>query len=751
MDLERLYIVQVKTKLRNSPYTETTHNLGTVSYEADELYSGSAKIAGIVVSVSSINRTIGRPVPTRRGVGITLTDARGSWGLDKRFKDLLEKQEIIEQDLLVYTFKKSVGAVGSSGQLKLEFTGKVKSARFLPQAAAVELSAEPDGMPKAIPQTIIDPAVSSFASAPDKNIARPLPIVFGQAQIPARLVGGTAADAEYALCTTGGTDYPIKSLDTVYAKNKSGEYVEVSNPTGANTSLPWSQSAYTTNIDYINGDQEGFEFAQQFTPTHGAILVSIGTTLYATASNWDGVLSCAIYENDESQDVPGQRIGFGDVELQGSVSPPAYRQTDTIYFREPIVLEANRTYYLSFRMADNSRSTASVGSLYLSGDNSASDVTTWKSTGAGDPKGWGTGATFNDKPFQTTFSGAGFTATLSDADNYAHMLVDQYNDVIEEPDLRNLSLVCDITGLTDDSSGTITGTASKTLDNAAEAAGYLLEQCGCSYDLTTFDTEAVLDSSHARAIGGASSGRQSVENILAAVFKNSACVGYRDTSGAFVVWPYGYQQGTIHKITEADCRLISWEVFGPETVVTHTDFGYRKLSIPLPLEQVQAGDSTSYAKYLEEQNSDGGNPGSWTEESYNIYGDLRVSNNTFNLDWIYDDASASFLSEYYLKVFSRPTEIVKIELPYFERNYRDIELMDIIELEHIDNPNDSGTSPDGFTKYPVYSGVAHEEITSSFPWRMAKKYPMRVLSKTLRGDFSLELELKVLNNPKEIY
>lgn len=761
MDFERLFVAQVKTALKTPPYTETTHNLGTQSFEEGELYttpSNSPKVTGIISNISSIGRRAGNPIPSGNTVSITLNDTRDSYGRNKRFRDNLEKGEIIDQDVTIYSYKKPIGAVGVIADFKLEFTGRVTGVSISPQGNALTIEAQSKGISQEVLQTIIDPnGASEFANSVESVRGRPLPIIFGRSEaLCYPLDEQSPITADYGFATTFGTTHQIQALNK-YLSQATGKtkYVEIENP-GSGHILDLGNPLGGGSIGSSGPDfDDTQEHAVSFTTgTKGVLVEAVRVYSYVdtgwVSSNFgDTTCQVNIYENGLGSG-PGRKLASGYEDrgnpiLRGSTTPPSAPGSfiDTVVLQNFITLEPLTTYWISFRNA------GWAGTLWYLGHISGGDsVTYWhKRSISGEPS-WFEDSSDDEPCYE--FYGPEFSATLGSANNLATITVEGYSGVASA-NIAQLKLAVEVDGLEDDNSGTITGTVNKLLDNSAEAAACLLSQISETYDITTFDCAEFMDTTYPRIIAGVSNGRQSVADIISQILYETKCTSYNDASGKLVFFPYGYVQADRQRISEADCRLIDWKILGPSTIVTHTDFVYGRSVSPLENEEIQANKPRNYLKTLEQQNADGGDPASWTEESFNLFGTKRVSDLVSVLDWIQDDATASFLSEFYLTVYSRPTELVTIEIPYFEKDYNTIEIMDVIEIEHVDNPNDSGTSPDGFTKYPVYNGVAHEEIVSSFPWRMAKKYPMRVLSRTVRDNFTLELQLKVLNNPKEIY
>lgn len=760
MDLERGFIVEITTRLRHGPHTSTTHYLATAHYDADEIYSGSPRTVGIIRNIGELKREVGNPLPQGESVTFVIEDTRGSFGLDKRFKDLLEKEEIIEQALVIKSFRKPVESAGVVGDVIIEFTGKTKRVAIDNQNSALTLFAESDGLTVSYPQTVIDPNVDAFSDAPDNSIGKYLPIAFGTAEvraIPVDRVISTISD--YALTTTFGSTHTISGLTGYKLRDYNGEFVEIQSNTTGETKV----------IDEDSGAGSGAPTSSNISvsASGGHIAVKLNTSSTTNYGIWGGYWY--FYDNGGSTvngyfnfslmvaDELGQP---GEVIARGKADKGTYTWTNGLaqrqvkfIFDQVRPLDPDKTYFLTY--SENVQDGTSAN-LHDPVQYSGKTMEYWVEESA---NSWGKhynaveGAA-NDSRF--ALWGLKFTdrTSTTSSSNYSSVRIETSSGIIpDQPDpaIHNLPLIVEVGGLLDDSGGTVTGTASKLLDNGAEAAALLLEQDGESYDLTSYDCEEVIDTTYTRLVGGASNGRITSPQIIKELLYQSKCIAFRDSAGALAIHPYGYVAGDRKYITEQDCTLLEWRILEPQSVVTHTDFVYQRTVAPLPIEEFTLGNPRNYREVLEQQNSDGGDAASWTEDSYVLYGDKRLSRSVYELNWIQDTSSAEFLSEFYLTYFSRPTELVTIELPYFERDYRTIELMDIIELEHVDNINDSGTSPDGFTKYPVDAGVAHTEIVESKPWRMAKKYPMRVLSRSVTSDHRLVLRLKVLNNEQEIF
>ena len=222
------------------------------------------------------------------------------------------------------------------------------------------------------------------------------------------------------------------------------------------------------------------------------------------------------------------------------------------------------------------------------------------------------------------------------------------------PDLTKLRFVVDISGLKDDSSGTLSGTNNKVLDSAADVARYVIAEGNNNLDTSSFSADGTLETNYPRNIDGATVGRQNSSSILAEVCANSACRLVARLNGNIAIWPYGVEQTSVTTITEAHARLLKYEFLGTQSVINSVQLQYNKKVIALEIEDVQEGAARNFAASLDWENGESNEVDTWTAESSNLYGTRKLRDVFTTLKWIAEQDSAEFLAKYYLTTRAKP-------------------------------------------------------------------------------------------------
>lgn len=114
--------------------------VGSRSFLANSLYSGSPVILGLLKEVSGFGWQMGEVLPSQSAGTVTIDINRGSFSGDKRLSDLLEEYEIINQPISLYSFEKKVETLGDSADLDLQFKGTISSLSIDTQANLLVLS-----------------------------------------------------------------------------------------------------------------------------------------------------------------------------------------------------------------------------------------------------------------------------------------------------------------------------------------------------------------------------------------------------------------------------------------------------------------------------------------------------------------------------------------------------------------------------------------------------------------------------------
>lgn len=742
-------------------YTTKVRYFCETGFEDEEAFLGQPdRFIGTLRNLQGLGYDAESIIPSRRTGTIVLDNTRGSAGVYNRFADYLVEEEIIEQTVTVYSVRRSLEIETLIPEV--EFQGVVDSFDVSNDRNMINIKVGTRIIEAEVTQTQLTD--ENFPGMPDRGVGAYLPVVFGDAQVPTyRFDPDGTASPRYAYATSIVNTYPTGGVETYYAKNSKGKYVEIEGAASTTTAL-YGRTFGTVKTNTALHSPVVGERAESFIATNGAILTR--GTLYLMYSNNAvfpretnplGSVEVRIFDTDSAgapRDVIGRatfsladQTGYGNHIFSYVFDKPVVVAKGEKYFIAPKInlrpgtdndgdpYYADETYTVCFTQDTTQSSGRPIGNYYrpFSFVDSGTSLQPFDDTWIEDT------ATIEELNYQ--LFGVTLTDTSSSTSGFGFFQLTQATPTgLTAPDLGVLDFIVDITGLRDDSIGTLTGVANNALNGSLEATRFILRDAVSQIDYTSLSPLNY-------QIGGATRGRRNNRQILEEVLKQTAAKLVPSRNGKLRFYSYGTTQSTIKTITEDDCKLISWESKDSRYVINNVELVYDERAIPLELQDIQTGLPRNYAKSLRWEYAGSASNQStintWTEDSFNLYKTKRLSDSFTVLNWIKQAVDAERMAEYYLTVFSIVPWMFNIELPYFERDYQELDAWDIVTISHIDLPNTEGTSPQGLA-------IQHA-------WRKARSYEMRIVKREVNynvggGDApTLSLKLKVLNNPQEIY
>lgn len=745
-------------------------------FEVDEAFIGQPdRLIGTLRNLQGLGYDAESVIPSKRTGTITLDNTRGSAGVYNRFADYLVEEEIIQQPVTVYSVKRSLKVEALSPEI--EFEGVVDSFDVSNDRNTISIKVGTKTIAPEVPQTQLTD--ESWPGMPDRGVGAYLPVVFGTAEIPAyRFDPDGTVNPRYAYATSVSNTYPTGGVQSYYAKNSKGKYVEIEGATTTTTML-FGRSIGTVKASTSLHSPVLGERAESFVATSGRIL-TWGTIHLMYTSNAslrrkaapEGSVEIRIFDTDASgapRDVIGRATfslseftGYGNHEFSYVFDKPVVLAEGEKYFIAPKInlrpgtsddgdpYYADETYTVSFTQDTTQSGGRPIGDYYRPFSfisNGAQSLQPFDDNWIED--------TGSIEPLNYELYGLRIEDFPSSISNFGFFRISQATVSGKTvPDIGVLDFIVNIEGLRDSAFGALTGVGNNALDGVREAAQFFFRDNPSDLDTTSFSPENY-------GINGASRGRRNVNQILQEILKQTASKLVPTKNGKLRLYSYPASQDVIHTISEDDCKLISWEAQDSKYIVNSVEFVYNEKAIPLELEDIQTGLPRNYSKSLVWEYAGGASNqetiDAWTKKSYTLYGRKKLTDSFTVLNWIKAVSGAQRLAEYYLNVFPYPSWIFRIELPYFEKSYKSIDLMDILRISHVDLPNTSGTSPDGLTKLPTSSGETVEALTGQHAWRRARSYKMRILKREVNYNVAdttaptLSLKLKVLSNPQEIY
>jgi len=764
------HVVYVRVNfLDKKDYTQTSRYFSHNAYPADALYSGSPEIMGGLVSVSGMGTDVGELVPQNRSGTVVLSNLKGIVGVHTRISDYFEDETSINRSLLLRTFQVQPGQTGSSSDEQDEFNGRIRSVEIDHRNDQVRIRAEYEYVRNRIRPKYTNTV--NWPDLPDASAGLYLPICFGSAQTACvQLEADGDADPGFAYAS-GSTTYPTGGVTQYYARDIDGKFAEVISAATTTTALCPTGTG-TPSSAFVVREQE-YACKLKYTAGTDNYIVTqceIDLTGGAGSTGGDGVGRITLYEASDygTYALPSLKvIAFGEFDKSDFDSEYSTQSdfTPRVSFDRPAVLSSTKGYYISISCTNESNgggwttftsySSKSGRIIAIKGGVSDSESqNAWQYISGADEgfphRFYGVVMTDN---MGATNGSAGFNCTQQSADT------GQTN-----PYLTDIDFVVDFDGLNDTSGGTITGINDQPLNNAYYAIKYLVESGGLdNYDDTKFNPEDVLTTNYPRNIQGASRGRASDASLIQEICKASACrlIGLR--SGDVALWAYGEEQATVTTIHDHDCNVLRHIIDGDRTIVNKLQLGYDYKVTNTDLQFLAQGQSRTYAKSYDWEN--GGSADNqdeidaWTTDSVSLYGSRELSDSYTNVLFLQDDDDAKFLAKYYLTTRAHPIEYFYVEIPYFVRDYKSLDLMDIIEVSHQSVPSDEGTESSVTAKLPVLdltTGDPLESMRFGGTWRRAKRHRMRIVGRAPKFNIKnedpvvLELKLQVLNNPMEI-
>lgn len=713
---EKYFLVRLDLEAKDSSGTKTLW-FGTESAVVDELYVGGSYVYPILDKVSGLGQDFGsgQVLPQNRVGSVTLSNTRGSITHDTRLGDLSDFYAFLGASVSIYSFQKPSGMVGDSEDLASEFSGEVVSFSINPQSSTISLSVQGGLRAPVTLQTRVDK--KAFPAAPDRSVGQYLPLIFGQTEVTALKIEALKVDssalmAEYAFATTVGTTFQIDDVEEVYVE-AGGEYRRVDgaadysssviekSPTSTVTLLGTNTDTYI-EIDYSNS-------SDNYVVTHARLSLK-GTSTFYTGSV-GGTVGAAIVRTPSSSDYPN---GDSEVVAAGSVEkdPGLDWKNDGVDFTvdiplsRPAVLYGGGAYWLKINNNDEDNSVKFIRPRDLSSgthqvvifERDSNETTIYPTSSS----------------YSYALFAAEFEVDVGSSLNVAkfrtrHMGVDVDSDC---PGMDNLKIILGVSGLLDDGSGTVTGTADKQIETPDDVIRFL-------WYLSHGNSLADLDTSRVSEVAlieldGASQGGITARDLMAEVARHAGMALFPLRSGKTAVWGYPSSQSSVVTITENDCNLLSIQSSGLSEIVNEALIAYDRTALPLPVEDIEAGNPQNYLKTLDANpDSDGAFP-EILERSQSLYGERPLSQGFQNLSLIADDGAASHYVTVIFEQKSFEKTQVSIQVPFWLRELRTVELFDLLRLSHIDLPFVEGTEGANTTKAPtVYPFCATFDSSNS--------------------------------------
>lgn len=711
-------------------------------------------------NISGVGSRMSDYLPYSISGQISIDITEGSFEYERRFCDYLERYTIIDQSVKIYAAQTELDDLNVTSDFSLVATARAVEWSIDNSSKLLNITISGNQIKPRFVTKIIDSA--AFPNAPSASLGKAIPLVFGTAQeVPAiRVAADGDTTPEYVYQTTLAGTFQAGSPDAYYTRDGNGKFSEV---VGVNV-------VSTAFIDYSSGSKTGSLIAANpptawrlQTSAHGYIatqfeLICRGYNIGGGSYSGDFVVS--IYDHNDASDGPGRELGrctFDKTNLAANMRGSAeYTLAGT--FNRPIPLTGSTYYYLGWNEGYTSSDQVRVAFEDLTG---ASGVAHYYRPSAqlNNPQsdGWRLAGTATDYPWYRLYGVKMLDGIETDADadgfGYKFFELSQKTAIsgFTNPDLTDLEFIVGADGITDDVSGTITGTPEAQISQPKHVVALLdREWNGSSWVAGSFDfTQFSSTHTSVSVVRGATTGRTTFEDVLTDVCKNtcSRVSSHNGASKQLSFWQWGTTQTASVVITDEDCEILNIEERGIETIVNRFTFYYDRRFRDVDFTTGSAqGEFKNYAGTLDWYASKNYLTEHYSSVSASIFGTKPAAAASF--DFIADSASATRLAEFIAARAGFPYRYVELEVPFFK--YRTLELLNIVEILHPALPAFYGTSAKA--RLPTYDGEEVDLIGGHY-WKRAQRYRAQIESKEIvfnpGGISMLRLGCRLLTNSKD--
>jgi hypothetical protein len=776
--IEGWYYVSITLKSLIDGSTTKTVKLSNrpIIEEAD----GSTIYFPILKAIENIGGEVGDFVPAAHNGSITLDNSPHSLGFARKFSDLLERYTLAGQPIAIYSAQTTLDDVTINAEFSLDWTTTGLTWEIDGDDLRIDVAEQ--ALSNKVITKVIDTV--TFTTAPANSVGKYLPIIFGDSVPvkPVLIINGTGIVLDLhrrAYATNFGTNFINGGAVTIYVKSNSGAtngtnstYSSVSSPSSVTTAFFAPSGAATGAVSLTSSYAFNIEGSGALLLGHECLITGGDFEIQGnnTAGTPAGIVTIELLESFTVTGGGASPPNEGNVIATAKVNKSSYTTqwqataaTTSVIpfgFDKPAKLVGSNTYWLAFKGSNEtgaSRTDMKItgsGTTYIK---ASTDATFYLSNAAAGARTNLYAAKFTDVPDAGTTDANGL--------GYSYIEISQNGGLGTAPSLQNLDIVVIANGITDDGSGTLTGSASarvraphhviKALDlqwtgSAWTTTGAKIDQSHFSSSLSNHGETGTGVSTLAlpRQIGGYSEGRKTAADLMAEICRNSAMKisRYNGSSQQFTLYAWGDTRTTVTTITDEDAKLLSVKALGAETIINRVAMNYWK-DITFDDLLGAAGkrvDSYKYSTIYDIATSTLAATLSTT--SVNLFGRNELAEENFNFISNNQTTYAQSVAEYFLRTFAFPFVYVELEVPLFKYKTL-IEMLDVIEIVHPGLPAYFGS--DSNADFPYYSGAV-TELTSGQYWKRGKRYRAQIEGKVLNynlGQFpTMRLSARLLLN-----
>lgn len=726
----------------------------------------------LLLGVNGIGVGMRSYIPGSDGGSIDIDDSYGSFGYERKFSDLLQRYSIHEQYVEVFFAKNTIADEEASSWTSI-FLAKVKSWKSTVQNDRQVLTIQYQSnsfQRKRVGQTITHSGV--FASTPVENIGVRIPVAIGDSpEVNPILIDALGStNPRFAYATDFYDEYTVGSIISIYARRPAGDFVAVTSASSGSGHLVFtahSGAANTTEGTSVSSSEYGrpIDGAFGYVVTGGRILcrgtrgAGAGTTS----------LFVSLWGSNNTGTNQGPQFLLGTAEVDKSQYAAEWTGGIDFYidftFQEAIVLSYPKLF-ISFR---ESSAVLNDSTPYRYDNTHTNNVFFRDATVPGNEAWVYAGVqVLHQQKFE--LYGVAFedeTPSPSDVDSEGYICrrvelsqrASSHNQ--EDVDLSVLPFVLVVAGITDDGSGTITGTPSAPINLPHHVLELLSLKwspslltwtaIGSVWDFSVFSSSHSLmantSSIYYRKLQGRLNPNQSLEVLLEDLCRNSAVRIGLTNDGKFAVWGWGYSYvgAEVATYTQENCTVLNIVESDYTFVVNHVRLRHTPILRTITsqnryfFERIQP-----YSEQVEWYLGSSALATALIGESVDLYGERLLDQDQF--DYVGKESVGELLARFFLTNYNRPPITVTIEVPYV--GSESVKLLDVVFIKHPAIHAYFGTSPNALL--PQYNG-APLDVAGGFTYSRADLFRAIVESKRILLNDSdgpiLSLGLRLLLNP----
>lgn len=673
----------------------------------------------LLMDVSGCGSTCGQDgVPVASSGSVSIDDSLGTFGRQRRFSDLLERYTCIEQDIEIYVTQTSLGDTAPHADFERLWKGKIKSvSRSGGDSPTLNLSVESISLPeKYVTRIITQDMAATGETVPAKSLGKSVPALLGTGvSTPCYCIGDNNLAARYVYGYGLADTFEPGSASAFYAKDDDGIYQEVSSAadyyigSDDNSAGSYYPTSYGRTELIVPVEWQTFS-------GYGERYIVVGLRWWMKGQNKAitpaGSLKFGIYGPPKDQEPRLERtVRQAEVQKSDYWTQVSGASDFWVYaaFEKPLVL--SQLEHTPGGMWGASSVYAYV-SMSLSSYVSATDDFTSGGIGNSYWLGYWTRSSSDQQLTEVPSSYRPYvqliclklsddvTATDSEGYRYHYITARQPDLSVTEPDITEMDLCAYLTyGIRDDGGLTITGSGSGSITKPHHIVDLLLREWnGSAWVDSGLLDQAVFSSlytifttgEYQRLVSGTTEGEQTLASVVSEIMRSCCCALVPQSDGRLAVWPWGTQQNPKMVITDEDMKITSWTINDASSVINDVAVSYGSDYItPISDDGVTVSYANSKGSVKFNKATSSYYSG-LTTDSEMLYGKRPLSDQS--LRFIGDAVSATTFAKFMLMRSDHPHVLVQAEAPAYK--YRNLSIMDVVELLTTALPSHLGVSPD---------------------------------------------------------